>query len=89
MDQALVSLLAAAVAFVGLHFALSHPLRPSLVSRLGEGGFRLVYSLVALASFVWMVQAFRAVGPGGASLWNGMGELPWLLASLLTLVASV
>ncbi|MEG3598124.1 MAG: NnrU family protein, partial [Pseudomonadota bacterium] len=47
MDQALVSLLAAAVAFVGLHFALSHPLRPWLVSRLGEGGFRLVYSLVA------------------------------------------
>ena len=23
-----------------------------------------------------------------AILWNGMGELPWLLASLLTLVAS-
>ncbi|HBM72144.1 MAG TPA: MFS transporter, partial [Erythrobacter sp.] len=27
MDHALVSLLAASLAFVGMHFALSHPLR--------------------------------------------------------------
>ena len=66
MDQALVSLLAAAVAFVGLHFALSHPLRPSLVSRLGESGFRLAYSLVALASSGWCRPFVRSARAGRA-----------------------
>ena len=28
------------IAFVGLHFLLSHPLRAQLVSRLGEKGFQ-------------------------------------------------
>lgn len=33
----------AAAAFVGSHFALSHPLRGPLVARLGERGFLLLY----------------------------------------------
>ena len=60
MDHALTSLSAAALAFVGLHFAMSHPLRSALVARLGENGFRGLYSLVALGTFIWMVLAFRA-----------------------------
>ena len=85
----LVSLVAASLAFVGTHFALSHPLRAPLVGVLGENGFRGVYSLVALGTFVWAVTAFRAVGPGGAMLWNGMGEIPWIIATIVMLLASV
>ena len=48
----LLSLVAASTAFVGSHFALSHPLRAPLVGALGEAGFRVLYSLVALAAFV-------------------------------------
>ena len=73
----LVSLAAASIALIGTHFALSHPLRAPLVARLGAAGFQGVYSLVALASFVWMVLAFRAIGPGGTSLWDGSGDVAW------------
>lgn len=89
MDHALTSLSAAALAFVGLHFAMSHPLRSALVARLGENGFRGLYSLVALGTFIWMVLAFRAVGPGGEQSWDGAGEAVWILASVVTLIASV
>ena len=89
MDQALVSLLAASLAFVGMHFALSHPLRGPLVGALGENGFRALYSLVALATFVWAAMAFRAVGPGGVPLWNGSGDALWAIATVIMLLASV
>ena len=39
MDPAPVTLLAASIAFVGTHFALSHPLRTPLVRVLGEKAF--------------------------------------------------
>lgn len=89
MNPALLSLIAASLAFVGLHFALSHPLRKAIVVRIGEGGFRILYSLAALAAFVWMILAFRAVGPGETPLWNGMGEVPWIIATVVMLIASV
>lgn len=89
MDQPLVSLMAAATAFVGSHFALSHPLRAALVGALGENGFRILYSLVALATVAWAVMAFRAVGPGGVPLWNGMGDVIWIVVTLIMLIASV
>lgn len=85
----LVSLIAASLAFVGTHFALSHPLRAPLVDRIGENGFRGLYSLVALGTFVWAVSAFRAVGPGGAPLWDGMGEVLWAIGTIVMLLASV
>nr|WP_247711246.1 NnrU family protein [Qipengyuania vesicularis] len=83
------SLVAASLAFVGTHFALSHPLRAPLVSRIGENGFRGLYSLVALGTFVWMALAFREVGPGGTPLWNGMGEVIWIIVTIIMLLASV
>ncbi|MDP4573877.1 NnrU family protein [Qipengyuania sp. G39] len=84
MDQALVSLLAASVALVGTHFALSHPLRAPLVSALREGGFMLVYNAVAIACMVWMYLAFKDAP--SADL-GGSGELGWAVATLLTLPA--
>lgn len=52
----------AAAAFLGTHFLLSHPLRAPLVSRMGEGPFRGLYSLVALVTFGLMIWAYRRIG---------------------------
>ena len=89
MDEQLAGLIAAALAFVGSHFALSHPLRAPLVRAVGAGAFQGVYSLVALTTFVWMVLAFRAVPMASSMLWNGQSDLLWALSSLLTLIAAV
>ena len=86
MNAALVSLAAASIAFVGLHFVLSHPFRRPRVRTLGERGFAALYSLVALGTFVWMVRAFRAA-PFQPRLWNGFADVPWTIASVLTIVA--
>lgn len=89
MTEPLANLIAAALAFVGTHFALSHPFRAGLVKRLGEMGFMGLYSLVALGAFGWMVLAFRALPMADAQLWDGSRDAPWALASLLMLVAGV
>jgi uncharacterized membrane protein len=89
MTSAETSLIAANVAFVGSHFALSHPFRAPLVRLAGEKGFLGLYSLVSLATFAWIVIAFRAVDPGGAQAWNGSGTAPWIVASVLTVLAAV
>jgi uncharacterized membrane protein len=89
MTEQFANLIAAALAFVGTHFALSHPFRSGLVKRLGEGGFMGLYSVVALATFGWMVMAFRALPMVEAPLWDGSRDAPWALASLLMLVAGV
>jgi uncharacterized membrane protein len=88
MEPALVTLTFAAASFVVTHFLLSHPLRAPLVGKLGANGFMAVYSLVAFATLGWTVLAFRAA-PAGGVLWNGSGEVPWIIATLLMLLASV
>lgn len=82
-----VSLALATAAFVGTHFAMSHPLRPGLVARLGERGFAGAYTIVALATFAWIVFAYLA-GADPAPLW--MAALWWWpIASGLMLFASI
>lgn len=88
MDNALVNLLAASLAFVGTHFAMSHPLRAGLVGLVGEKGFQGLYSLVSLVTFGWMVVAFRAA-PAHTPLWSGFDDLSWAIGSLVMLVAMV
>jgi uncharacterized membrane protein len=77
----------ATLAFVGSHFLLSHPLRPTVAARLGERGFLLLYSLVALATFAWIVVAYRQGSDAGA-LWVAPYQY-WPFASLLMLFASI
>jgi uncharacterized membrane protein len=89
MDEALAELIAAAIAFVGTHFALSHPLRRLIVNVLGNTGFQVLYSLVALASFAWMAMAFRRVPDHAVPLWDGTKPVAWALATVIMLVASV
>jgi uncharacterized membrane protein len=77
----------ATLAFVGSHFLLSHPLRPALAERLGERGFLILYSLVALATFAWIIVAYRQGSDAGA--WWVAPYQVWPLASLLMLFASI
>lgn len=88
MVDPLVSLIAASIAFVGTHFAMSHPLRAPMVRLLGDGGFMIAYSLVSAATMAWMYSAFVAT-PAGAPLWGGYGDGVWIAASIITLLALV
>jgi uncharacterized membrane protein len=78
---------AAAVAFVGSHFLLSHPLRAPLVRAIGERAFQGVYSLVALLTFAWMVMAYGRA-PLSAPLW-AVGDGLWAIVTVVMLIASI
>jgi uncharacterized membrane protein len=81
------NLIFTAVLFVGTHFLLSHPLRAPLAARIGERGFQIVYSVVAIATFVLMVQAYQAM-PAELPLW-AVDDALWAVASLVVLLASI
>ena len=54
-------LILAVAVFVGGHFFLSSlAVREPLIKALGANGFRLLYSVMALASLAWTILAFRA-----------------------------
>lgn len=78
---------AAAAAFVGTHFLLSHPLRAPLVARTGERGFLLLYSLVAFVTLGWLIFAYRAA-PAATPLWP-VGDTLWAVATVVMLVGSI
>ena len=78
---------AAAVAFVGSHFVLSHPLRRRLVSTIGETGFLGVYSLVAFATLGWLIAAYLKA-PLTTPLWQA-GDGVWAVATVIMLIASI
>ncbi len=86
MDDALIELVAANLAFVGTHFAMSRPLRAPMVKMLKEGGFSAVYSLVSAATLFWVYLAYKAAPVGDLS---GSGEIGWIVATILTLPALV
>src|ERR1051326_7917838 len=74
--------------FGGTHVALaSRRVRATLVGRLGEWGFLLLFSLVAALSFSALVSfyaAHRFEGPGGPSL----GAVPALRWALIGVIAA-
>jgi len=86
MDS-LTTLTVAAVAFVGSHFLLSHPLRAPIVKALGERGFAGLYSLVAVGTLIWLVVEYRGA-PATAPLWQA-GDLLWAIVTLVMLGASI
>jgi uncharacterized membrane protein len=60
----MVQLALASGLFLASHLGLSvPPVRTALTDRIGETGFRLIYSLIALALLLWMVFAYRAAPP--------------------------
>src|SRR3546814_3904895 len=58
-----------------------------LAGRLGERGFQIVYSVVAIATLILVVQAWRGMPPE-PPLWV-VGDGLWMLASLIVLFASI
>jgi uncharacterized membrane protein len=75
----------AMLAFVGSHLALSHPLRLRLVGQLGEQRFAILYSIVAAATLLWVIFAYRACDDE-LPLWIAPGWW-WVVASALMLAA--
>lgn len=86
MNEALWILVAANVAFVGTHFAMSHPLRAPLVKALGAGGFQGAYTVVSFATLAWVYFAFVAAPPADLP---GSGEIGWIAATVITWPAMV
>ncbi len=86
MNAAIIELIAANIAFVGSHFAMSHPLRAPMAKALGATGFQIAYSLVSFATLAWVYFAFKAAPPADLA---GSGEVGWALATILTLPAMV
>jgi uncharacterized membrane protein len=82
-----MGLLFFAIAFLGTHFLLSHPLRDPLVRAVGEGPFRGIYSLVALITFGPMVYFYHRIGRE-APLWDA-GEAGWIVGTVLMWFASI
>lgn len=86
MDGALITLIAANVAFVGSHFAMSHPLRAPMVGVLGETGFQIVYSLISFAAVAGVYFAFKAAPETDLPT---SGDAGWIIATVLTLPAMI
>ncbi len=80
-------LLLAAMAFVGTHFLLSHPLRAPLVRAMGEGAFLGIYSVIALVTTIWMIVAY-GTAPSTVPFWL-VGDGLWAVATVLMLIASI
>ena len=85
--QPMSLLVTTCVLFVGSHLILSHPLRKGLAGRMGERGFQIVYSVVAIATFIMLVQAWRGMPPE-PPIW-AVGDGLWVVASLIVLFASI
>jgi uncharacterized membrane protein len=85
--MALASLALAVLAFVGSHFALSHPYRRTLVGHFGEAGFAGLYSIVALLTLLWVIVSWR-MADNSMPVWIAPGWW-WPGASGLMLVASI
>src|ERR1700761_6094936 len=81
------AVLAAAIAFVGSHFLLSHPLRKPLIGAIGERGFQGLYSLIALVTFGALIYAYRKA-PITEPLWTA-GDVLWAIVSIVMLIASI
>lgn len=82
-----MGLFLSAIAFVGTHFLLSHPLRGPLVRAVGEGPFRGIYSLVAILTFAAMVYFYRKIGIE-PPLWVA-GIVPWVVATILMWLGAI
>jgi uncharacterized membrane protein len=70
----MTNLVLATAAFLATHFITSTPLRPKLVTAIGEWPYRGVYSLVAFVALGWMIWAYA--GAPREPLWTGMRHLP-------------
>jgi uncharacterized membrane protein len=83
----LIDLALATLAFVGSHFLMSHTYRLKLIGAVGELRFTLLYSIVAVATLIWMIIAYRGLDDELA-LWIAQ-DWWWPIASAIMLFASI
>jgi uncharacterized membrane protein len=76
-----------AIAFVGLHFLLSHPLRDASVRKLGERGFQGVYSVIALLTFGLMIYFYGRIGRE-PPIWT-VPDWVWAVAALVMWLGAI
>ena len=76
----MTNLVLATAAFLVTHFVTSTPLRPALVSAMGEWPYRGLYSLVAFVTLGWMIWAY--VGAPRELLWSGFRQVPYIAMPL-------
>lgn len=75
-------LVLAALAWVGVHVGIAGtPLRRPLAARLGENGFRGLFSLLSLAAISFLVVAYRRAPY--VSVWFAPGWLRWLIVAAM------
>ena len=80
----------AATLFVGTHLLLPRtPIRGPLVRVVGEKAYSVLYSLIALATLVWMIRAFgeaprQEVWDGAPFLWVPLVVMPIALLLMVT-----
>jgi uncharacterized membrane protein len=80
----MLSMALAALCWIALHLVVAGPLRTLVVARLGERGFRGLFSLSSAAGLAWLILAYRAADL--VPLW---GPLPGarVIAIVLVLIA--
>ena len=83
-----MGLLGSAIAFVGTHFLLSHPLRGPLVRSMGERAFQGLYSVIALILFGAMVYFYHAIGREPERLWDA-GDAGWIAGTILMWLGAI
>jgi uncharacterized membrane protein len=76
-----------ALAFVGTHFLLSHPLRAPLVRAIGERPFSGLYSLIALITLGATIYFYGRIGRE-PPLWDA-GEAGWVAGTVLMWLGSI
>lgn len=76
----MTALILATAIFIGTHFVPSTPLRPALIRTIGEGLYRGLYSLIALAAITWMCIAYA--GAPREPLFTPLRHLPSALMPL-------
>jgi uncharacterized membrane protein len=78
----MLNLAAAAGAFVVLHFFPSTPWRRTAVARLGETGYLGIFSLLSIATIIWVATAFQSAAYG-EKLWVLPDAWLWVKAAVL------
>jgi len=80
----MLSLVFAALFWVVLHLGVAGPLRSALVARLGEMGYRGLFSALSAVGLVWLALAYR--GAPYEPLWN---PAPFWVPGVLVLLGFV
>jgi uncharacterized membrane protein len=91
----MLRLVAAALAWIALHLLVAGPLRPTLVQRIGESGFRIAFSVASLILLIALIAAYRAaplIGlwatPSWGYAWSHVCMVPAFVLLALSLAKS-